>query len=142
MKIKIWKDWRIDNFGVFILIRISPLFFHLDKYTCLGLFYYDWTIIVLVKDWRNNCQKERKFYIEQMHNFIKTSRFLPVISDDALYLQFLSLSLNLKNTYNLGNMLQRLYATSSILNFRPTNFLTYCNIRPTTAVGRFHILIF
>ena len=39
-------------------------------------------------------------------------------------------------------MLQRLYATSSILNFRPTNFLTYCNIRPTTAVGRFHILIF
>ena len=39
-------------------------------------------------------------------------------------------------------MLQRLYATSSILNFRPTNFLTYCYIRPTTAVGRFHILFF
>ena len=39
-------------------------------------------------------------------------------------------------------MLHRLYATSSILNFRPTNFLTYCYIRPTTAVGRLHILSF
>ena len=35
-------------------------------------------------------------------------------------------------------MLQRLYATSSILNFRPTNFLTYCNIRPTTADLRYN----
>ena len=39
-------------------------------------------------------------------------------------------------------MLQRLYATSSILNFRPTNFPTYCNIRPTTAVGWLHIFFF
>ena len=40
-------------------------------------------------------------------------------------------------------MLQRLYATSSILNFRPTNFLTYRNIRPTTArsVAHFNFLI-
>ena len=31
-------------------------------------------------------------------------------------------------------MLHRLYAISPLLNFRPTNFPTYCNIRPTPAV--------
>jgi len=31
-------------------------------------------------------------------------------------------------------MLHRLYATSPLLNFWPTNFPTYCNIGPTPAV--------
>ena len=40
------------------------------------------------------------------------------------------------SSFTLRVILQRLYATSSIMNFRPINFPTYCNIRPTTAVGR------
>ena len=57
--------------------------------------------------------------------------------EDQLLLQNCETALNYTTNYFLVSvmvMLHRLYAISPLLNFRPTNFPTYCNIGPTPAV--------
>ena len=57
--------------------------------------------------------------------------------EDQLLLQNCETALNYTTNYFLVSvmvMLHRLYAISPLLNFRPTNFPTYCNIGPMPAV--------